>query len=245
MGKETYTQDWIGNILTATTTDGTTSYTYDPLYRLIEADYPGEAHDVSYTYDVVGNRLTQTIASGTLTYLYNDGNRLTEIRNESDGTIVKTFVYDDEGNMTERRDGDGSLIQSYHTDPKGRMTQMTTNGQTFTYAYDPFDYRIHKQGPGVSAGYLLEGEHVETITGSHQPAQFFRGVVIDEIVNGYQYDPQGTWTNYTYAHDSLQSVVGLTGHEGRTIQTTVYGPFVMGSTLYFLVQLIVRVPGNA
>ena len=102
---------------------------------------------------------------------------------------------------------------------------MTGSQGPFTYTYDPFDYRVHKQGPGVSAGYLLEGEHVETVTGSHQPAQFFRGVVIDEIVNGYQYDPDGTWTNYTYAHDSLQSVVGLTGHEGRTIQTTQYGPF--------------------
>ena len=63
------------------------------------------------------------------------------------------------------------------------------------------------------------------MTGSHQPAQFFRGVVVDEIVNGYQYDPNGDWTNYTYAHDALQSVVGLTGHEGRTIQTTAYAPF--------------------
>jgi len=102
---------------------------------------------------------------------------------------------------------------------------MTGSSGTFSYAYDPFDYRISKTGSGVAGGDLLEGAHVETVTGSHQPAQFFRGVVVDEIVNGYQYDPQGIWTNYTYAHDSLQSVVGLTGHEGATIETTVYSPF--------------------
>ena len=67
----------------------------------------------------MGNRLTETTAAGTLAYGYNEGNRLLEIRDESDtGVLVKTFGYDNEGNMTERRDGAGSLLQSYRTDPQ-------------------------------------------------------------------------------------------------------------------------------
>ena len=52
-----------------------------------------------------------------------------------------------------------------------------------------------------------------------------RGVVVDEVVNGYQYDTSGAWTNFTFHHDSLQSVVGLSGHDGSVLQTITYGPF--------------------
>ncbi len=226
MGEESYTRDRIGNILTNSSSEGTTTFTYDPLYRLTDAVYPGAGNTYNYTYDGVGNRLTQTVDTTTQFYIYNEGNRLLEIRDGSvTGPLENQFSYDDDGNMTERWDGLGTLLHSYSTDAKGRITQMITGGELFTYSYDPMDYRISKAGPGVAADYLLEGEHVEKVTGSHQPAQFFRGVVIDEIVNGYQYDPQGVWTNYTYAHDSLQSVVGLSGHEGATIQTTQYAPF--------------------
>ena len=130
---------------------------------------------MSYTYDAVGNRLTQTTASEMLWRMgITTAIGLLAIREGSEaGVVVKTFGYDDEGNMTERRNGSGGLIQSYRTDPKGRMIQMTGSHGTFAYTYDPFDYRIHKQGPGVSAGYLLEGGHVETVTGSLNPRSSF------------------------------------------------------------------------
>ena len=226
VGEESYTRDRVGNLTTVTTPIGATTYTYDALYRLTEGDYPNTEDDYRYSYDKVGNRLTRTIGVDTLAYAYNEGNRLTAIRIGSEsGELANNFDYDDAGNLIAKRDGFGSLLESYSWGPKGHMTGVSNRKGTFAYAYDPFDYRISKAGPGVSVGYLLEGEHVEAMTGSHQPAQFFRGVVVDEIVNGYQYDPNGDWTNYTYAHDSLQSVVGLTGHEGRTIQTTAYAPF--------------------
>jgi len=58
-------------------------------------------------------------------------------------------------------------------------------------------------------------------------AAYLRGVVIDEVVNGFQADSQGNWTNYTFHHDNLQSVLGLSGHEGTVLQTISYGPFGM------------------
>jgi RHS repeat-associated protein len=72
----------------------------------------------------------------------------------------------------------------------------------------------------------LEGEHLEGITSGLQwQAKYLRGAVIDEVVNGYQYDTTGTWTNYTFHHDALQSVTGLTAHEGSILETRQYGPF--------------------
>ena len=75
--------------------------------------------------------------------------------------------------------------------------------------------------------HLLEGEHLEAVyDGSEQIlAKYLRGVVVDEIVNGYYYDEYGKKTNYTFHHDHLSSVAALTAHEGSTVETTKYGPF--------------------
>jgi YD repeat-containing protein len=56
----------------------TIDYTYDPLYRLTEADYSTGEY-FWYTYDAVGNRLTQETHEATKTYVYDDANRLIEV----------------------------------------------------------------------------------------------------------------------------------------------------------------------
>ena len=56
--------------------DGTTSYTYDNLYRLTQVAYP-DGEPVTYTYDPMGNR-TSLISTvhGTTTYSYDAADRL-------------------------------------------------------------------------------------------------------------------------------------------------------------------------
>jgi RHS repeat-associated protein len=49
--------------------------------------------------------------------------------------------------------------------------------------------------------------------------------VIDEIVNGYLYDTQGRATNYTFHHDQIQSVVGVSGHAGSVEEAVYFAPF--------------------
>jgi len=63
------------------------------------------------------------------------------------------------------------------------------------------------------------------MNGSSWVAKYMRGVVIDEVVNGFQNNTSGVWTNYTFHHDNLQSVLGLSGHEGSVLQAISYGPF--------------------
>lgn len=62
-------------------------------------------------------------------------------------------------------------------------------------------------------------------SGSNLQAKYLRGAVIDEVVNGYQFDANGKWTNATFHHDPLQSVVGLSGHNGEVLNLASYGPF--------------------
>jgi RHS repeat-associated protein len=54
---------------------------------------------------------------------------------------------------------------------------------------------------------------------------YLRGTVIDEIVNAYYFGTDGKWVNYTFHHDNLQSVLGISGHDGTVLQTISYGPF--------------------
>jgi len=177
-----YQRDRVGNITSQADASGTTAFTYDALYRLTNADYPGTGNDVSYTYDKVGNRLTETRSSFA----------------SVQGT------------------------QSFTYDAKGRVTSVNDS----MFKYDPYDYRISKNDSKGSQTYLLEGEHLEAImSGNNWSAIYMRGAVIDEVVNGFQYSTDGVWTNYTFHHDTLQSVLGLSGHDGSVLQTVNYGPF--------------------
>jgi len=127
----------------------------------------------------------------------------------------------------EKRDGSGTLLRSYTYDQKNRIASVATASGTYYFDYDPNDYRISKMDSACTRVYLLEGEHLEAVyDGDAQIlAKYLRGVVVDEIVNGYYYDDQGKKTNYTFHHDHLRSVVGLTDHQGTTVETTKYGPF--------------------
>ena len=76
------------------TTTRVITYTYDPLNRLVEADY-STGEQFEYGYDEVGNRVALTSTtplSGTVvtTYTFDAANRLTD-RAVSDG---RTYTYD-------------------------------------------------------------------------------------------------------------------------------------------------------
>ena len=229
-----FQHDHMGNITGITDQDGQAIiYDYDSLYRLVSVDGPGGDGDRNFTYDHVGNRLTQVGATGTLAYLYDAGNRLQEVRQGNDtGALVASYRYDHNGSRAEKRDGTGVLVQAYGYDPKRRIKELTqgSSGITHTYAYDPNDYRIRKGGPQGVNHYLLQAEHLEAIydQDSQIKAKYLRGVVVDEIVNGYEYPDAGnekTRVNLTFHHDHNKSVTGLSAHEGSILETIGYEAF--------------------
>jgi YD repeat-containing protein len=83
----------LGNITSQTDAGGATTFTYDALYRLTNADYPGTADDQGYTYDKVGNRKTMTKGGATLAYVYDVDNRLKEIHQNTTGGALLNKLY--------------------------------------------------------------------------------------------------------------------------------------------------------
>jgi RHS repeat-associated protein len=117
----------------------------------------------------------------------------------------------------------GNRSMTLTWDARNRISQINSN----TFNYDPAGYRIQKNAGGTNNNYYLEGENLEAVYDGNNvlTGQFFRGSVIDEIVNGYQQDGTGKLVNYTYHHDALESVLGQSGHDGSILATQSYSAF--------------------
>ena len=222
-----YTRDRLGNILTQTDATGITTYSYDPLYRLQTADYPGAANDEAYSYDKVGNRLTKTQGSliataNTRYYSYSAGtNRLSQIRiGSTTGAIESSFAHDLEGRLVSQT---GVGAKTLVWDAKGRVRSVNTE----TYSYDAMDYRIGRSGGALgNLSYFLEGEHLESVYDAGGiKERYLRGSSIDELVAGYLKDIDGKTKPFLFHHDNANNVSQVTGHNGGVIQATTYSAF--------------------
>ncbi|MDZ4211147.1 MAG: RHS repeat-associated core domain-containing protein [Methylotenera sp.] len=237
-----YTRDRLGNILTQSNTagasTGTTTYTYDALYRLKTADYPNTVNDEAFTYDKVGNRKTHTKgsitlgAAGSSTRYYGhlvNTNRLAEVRiGSTTGAIDSSFSYDFEGRLTAQT---GTGAKTLTWDAKSRLKTLTKASITENYGYDPMDYRIrHSNGANGQLDYYLEGEHLESVEQNGQLTEkYFRGASTDELIAAYLKETDGKTKPYQFHHDNVTSTTQVTGHNGGTLQSISYSAF--GSTL--------------
>ena len=227
----THTRDRMGNILITDDWAGTTTYTYDALYRLKSADAPGAANDEAFSYDKVGNRKTVTTGStvpngNTRYYSYAaDTNRLANIRiGSTGGAIEASFTHDLEGRLTSQS-GVGARTLTW--DAKGRLWTLTDGNGTEVYAYDPMDYRIGRSGGLLgNRDYFLEGEHLESVyAGGVLKEKYFRGSSIDELVAAWMEDTDGKTKPYLFHHDNVNNVTAVTGHNGGTTQAITYSAF--------------------
>ncbi|MDP1658715.1 MAG: RHS repeat-associated core domain-containing protein, partial [Methylotenera sp.] len=234
-----YTRDRVGNILTQSNTAGanigTTTFSYDALYRLSTADYPSTANDELFTYDKVGNRKTATkgsLIANTNTRYYGyfaNTNRLAEIRiGSAAGTLDSSFTNDFEGRLTAQT---GTGAKTLTWDAKSRLKTITQASITQTYGYDPMDYRIrHSNTTNGQLDYYLEGEHLESVEqNGYLTEKYFRGISTDELIAAYLIDTDGKSKPYQFHHDNVTSTTQVTGHNGGTLQSISYSAF--GSTL--------------
>jgi RHS repeat-associated protein len=241
-----YLRDRMGNILNQTVsvgssanasamlTAGTTTYTYDALFRLRTADYPGTANDEVFTFDKVGNRKTHTLGSlsanaSTKFYNYDSGtNRLANIRIGSmSGAIESTFSHDLEGRLTNQT---GVGAKTLNWDSRNRVSSIAMpNTPTATMSYDAADQRTGKSG-GAQGGYLtmsLEGSHVEAVYGGGGTLseKYLRGSTTDELVAGFILEGTNKPIPKLYHQDHIGSISAITDRKGGVMQSFTYSAF--------------------
>jgi RHS repeat-associated protein len=122
-----------GNATGGDPDDGTTSYEYDELNRLVGIDYSDATPDVTFDYDENGNRVEMADGAGTVTYEYDELDRLETVTRGSD---VFAYEYDDVGNVTERTLPGSRVVTHTYTDDH-ELDTVSEDGQTTDYDYDP------------------------------------------------------------------------------------------------------------
>ena len=136
----------------AITTTRVISYTYDPLGRLVEADY-STGEQFEYAYDARrpsrshGNRTAMTDTAGTTTYEYDAKQPwLPNALTSADGV---TYTWDDRGNLV----SDGTFTYTYNA--AGRMVACLGTNRlaesvtaTLVYTYNAAGLRVAQSVDG-------------------------------------------------------------------------------------------------
>lgn len=111
-----------------TTSHTEITYTYDPLYRLTEADY-SDGTFFHYEYDANGNRTAEITQQGRVESVYDAANRLASV-----GGVA--YTWDNNGNLT----SDG--VNSYAYNNANRLVSVTEGGETTSFAYNGLGDRL-------------------------------------------------------------------------------------------------------
>ena len=215
-----YTYDNVGNRETMTDNDGVHNYTYDDVYRLIDATHPHVYNPTeSFTYDDVGNRMSSQTSTS---YSYDNLNRL----NDDD---QYTYSYDSNGNMTSKIDKISSAVTTYQYDSENRLIQVVTPADVVQYQYDGFGRRIAKTVNGVVTKYVYDWRNILfELDGNDQiKARYTHGPGIDEPIS-VDRDTNGDGnfdTTYYFHQDGLGSVTAMTNGSGAIVQTYTYDSF--------------------
>jgi len=141
-----YKYDFEGNLIElADSKKGTSRFAYDPVERLREAPGP-ERKLERFVYDSTGNLLRR----GEREFRYGQPDRLTRADDA-------TLVYDEVGNLIEKRRA-GSVIR-YSYDPDNRLIAVeSVEGGRIEFAYDAFGRRIVKEAKDGAVGFLWDGD---------------------------------------------------------------------------------------
>ena len=161
------------NITDKITEHGNYAYQYDDLYRLTGAANPTTA-DEAYTYDAVGNRLTALGVTGPWNYNAN---------NELLGYDIKSFTYDDNGNMTQKTVAGQVTNFIYNTEDRLVRVEDGSSSLIAEYYYDPFGRRLWKDVGGVRKYFFYADEG---LIGEYDSS--------GTEIRTYGYAPDSVWT---------------------------------------------------
>ncbi|HKZ55811.1 MAG TPA: RHS repeat-associated core domain-containing protein, partial [Anaerolineales bacterium] len=190
----------------------TIDYAYDPLGRLVTADY-SSGEFFHYSYDAVGNRLTQETRKGVNRYTYDAANRLTSV----DGVA---YVWDAKGNLL----SDGASVYTY--DHANRLSSVVHGPTTYAFAYNGLGDRLRQTvdpaqnggaNGGVATSYTLDlnAGLTQVLADGANTYLYGLGRIGEEQPGGWQY----------HLGDALGSVRQLADPSAGVTLARSYEPF--------------------
>ena len=216
----TYTYDLVGNISqivdkSNTKSAATTTYTYDPLYRLTSASTTlasSTPYKETYAYNAIGN-ITSKSDIGSYTYAGNTGSNFA---NPHAATAVNgiTYSYDQNGNLAST-----SASQTNTWDYRNRLTNATKSGTSTLYAYDVNEQRVQKTVGGKVTRY--PSQYFET-TGASTTKHVYANGVLVSTVDGTGSTSASVFHNH---QDHLGSTAAVTSNIGYMTRLYNYYPY--------------------
>jgi RHS repeat-associated protein len=124
-------------------TDGTATFTYDPIGRITGYDSPlGTSTDQAYGWQKIPNRDSLTVGTGSpVTTTFDDADRITSsgFSHDADGRMAarpgQQLVWDSLGRLTTVKDSGGTTIAAYTYDALDRLREVTRSGTTLRFRY--------------------------------------------------------------------------------------------------------------
>ncbi|MCP4582935.1 MAG: RHS repeat protein, partial [candidate division Zixibacteria bacterium] len=210
-----YTYDKMDNIMSKDTEHGRYIYGYDDLYRLTNVSHLTQ-DDEEFTYDNVGNRLTSEDTDGN--WVYNENNELIGYDNVN-------YVYDENGNMTEKIVNGAITKYFYNIEDRLVRVEDGSGDVIATYYYDPFGRRLWKD---VNFGKIFFHYADEGLIGEYDR--------VGNEIKAYIYKPGSKWTSdpliikdenefYFYQNDHLGTPQILLDINGDDIWNSQYKSF--------------------
>ncbi len=207
-----YEYDAAGNrVRTVDATGRTVEYRFDPAGQLVEERSADST--VRYEYLPGGNRGRRTGADD-VRYRYDPTDRLVAAGDDS-------FVYDANGNLTQRRTPRGTIHYTY--DAQNRLVKvLRADGSEISYGYAPTGDRVWRRDASGMRWYVHDGFNLVAELGENLAvvSSFVHAPGVDrplEIMRGAQ-------RRYYHA-DVLGSVAALTDERAQVVERYEYGAF--------------------
>ncbi|MCB1194332.1 MAG: VCBS repeat-containing protein, partial [Leptospiraceae bacterium] len=202
---EVATSNALGQVLSQTIGDLTTSYTYNESGRVSEITEPS-GNKVSLDYDRAGNILTKMDSnSGKITYTYNLIGNLTSTKDARGVTIKYTYYQD--GRM-HKYSANGEEVEYFYDEnqvnAKGKVTKIKDSTGEVKLEYD-------KRGNVVKRTHLIEDYEIK-FEYAHDSMNRVRQIIY----------PDGTIVSYIYNDKELETIKMLP-NDGRSKELKMLG----------------------